>query len=356
MIQAFILFYIICAVLTMRHFGHQKEVLAISAVVLTALVGSRSGWPDELVYQMAFDRAPAPWEAYSVTPFGYVEHGYLFLASCIKLVFNNNRIYLFAMAGLSMYLLYKNLDKYSALPLIGLCDYIGRFLLNRDCQQMRSSLAILMIILAIKLVQEKKMWQFFLVIFVAYQFHHMSLIALPFYFIGRMKLNNGIIISGLLVAIVLSQLISGAISGVVENYSEDLQYTTYTEGKYVDEALGLANPMIWFQIGILLLYSFMEDRLKDLSPYYYLFRTGYFYSTLILIFFCNYTALSGRTSTMFATLEAFILPLICLGFKNKTIRVGYLAMIGIVFIYFFMSKYNAAMDMMNGGEVLMRVK
>lgn len=355
MISAFILFYIICVVLTMQRYGHQQELLMFSAVALTLLVGSRSGWPDELVYQMAFNQAPAPWKAYSTEPFGYVEHGYLFLASCVKLVINSSRFYLYVMAGLSMYLLYKGLTLYSTLPLIGLCDYIGRFLLNRDCQQMRSSLAILMIILAIKFVQEKKMWQFFLVIFVAYQFHHMSLIALPFYFFGRVKINKVVIITGLLVAIILSQTVANAISGAVENYSEDLQYTTYTEGNYVEEALGLRNPMIWFQIGILLLYSFMEDKLKD-QPYYYLFRSGYFYSTLILIFFCNYTALSGRTSTMFATVEAFILPMIGFAFKDKVVRVGYLAMIGLVFVYFFMSKYNAAMDMMSGGEVLMKVK
>lgn len=326
----------------------QRRILQIACVILTLLIGFREYWPDQIVYQIAFERVPYPWDfTWDIQPFGYAEQGYLFLASLIKVIYNNAVFYCIAMGAISMYLLYKNLRKYCIFPLLGLCVYIARFLLNRDFTQMRSSLAILLIIWASKYIVERRPLQYFLWILLAYQFHHMSLIAVPMYFFYLLNLNNRKIIVGLILALVLSQTLAGQVSDAVELYSQDLNYETYVEGEYIEQALGLRNPMIYFQTSILLLFTFGENRLKHLSKYYYLFRSGYFYSTLILIFFCNYTALSGRTSTMFATYEIFILPMLAFAFP-KNIRFIYYIGVGIVLTYFFWSKYMLAINMMHG--------
>ena len=66
-------------------------------------------------------------------------------------------------------------------------------------------------------------------------------------------------------------------------------------------------------------------------------RDGYFYSTLILICFCSFTALSGRTSSQFATLEFAIIPSLVYMFEKK--ERGYalifmaIALLGIMYIY-----------------------
>lgn len=345
---AFVLFYVACVYFSGTKEKWQNRMLILALCVLTFLIGSRQGWPDQGVYQIAFEQAPLPWNMdWSQYPYGYTERGYLFLASLVKLVLNNAHFYFLSMAGLSMYLLYKGLTKYCAIPLLGLCDYIGRFLLNRDFSQMRSSLAILLIVLAIKFIYDRKLVAYMLVILLAYQFHHLSLLGVPLYFLYKVRLSNSVIIAWLLLAMILSQIAAGSISGVVDGYSQDLNYDTYVQDNYVDEALGLRNPMIYFQMGILLLYSFMEPVLARKNPYYDLFRWAYFYSTLILIFFCNYTALSGRTSTVFATCEMFMLPSIALGL-GKTKRILFYACTGVVLAYFFWNKYNNAMMMMGG--------
>lgn len=209
------------------------------------------------------------------------------------------------------------MTKYCAIPLLGLCDYMGRFLLNRDFVQMRSSLAILLIILAVKFIYDRKLVAYMLVLLLAYQFHHLALLGVPLYFLYKIRLSSMSIIVGLLLAMVLSQVMGGSISNVVDSYSQDLNYDTYVQDEYVEEALGLRNPMIYLQIAILLMYTFMEKRVAPKSQYYHLFRWAYFYSTLILILFCNYTALSGRTSTVFATCEMFMLPSIAMGLKKR---------------------------------------
>lgn len=328
---------------------YQQQLLIATCVILTFLIGIRHNWPDEEVYIEAFNLAPLiynfNWD--TIIPFGYVEKGYLFLASIVKTLWDDSTIYLLTMGGISMFLLYKSLARYCIFPLLGLCDYISRFLLNRDFTQMRSSLAMLLIILSIRFIKENKLGMYLLVIFIAYQFHHMALIGLPLYFLYKLRLNRISIILGLALAFVLSQTIASSIEGTVDLYSEDLQYTTYTEGNYVEQALGLRNPMIYFQIVILLMFSHFEPQLRKKLVYFDLYRWAYFYSTLILIFFCNYTALSGRASTMFATVEMFILPYIMNELKGYK-RYCFIAFMGIVFVYFFWNKLNNAYIMSDG--------
>lgn len=345
----YICFYFLCIFLKKYRLEIQQLILIVTCVILTFLIGFRDGWPDQIAYQMAFDLVPYPWDfTWDTEPFAYVEKGYFFLASLVKAIYDGPVFYCIAMGAISMYLLYKILDKYSIFPLLGLCVYIARFLLSRDFTQMRSSLAILLIMLGTKYIYEKKPIKYFLLVFLAYQFHMMALIAVPMYFFYRLNLTNKKIIIGLILSLAFSQTLAGFISGTVDNYSQDLNYETYTEGGYVDKALGLRNLMIYFQMGVLLLFTFGEDKLKHLSKYYYVFRSGYFYSTLILIFFCNYTALSGRTSTMFATYEMFILPMLAYSF-SKGFRPVYYLGLGVVLLYFFYSKYMAAITMMAGG-------
>lgn len=344
----FILFYIICVYFVESvKYKNQQKFLILALTMFAFFIGLRNGWPDQGVYEIAFEQAPLPWKIdFSESPYGYAEHGYYFLASVIKLIYNNSTFYFVVIASISMFLLYENLDKYCALPLLGLCDYIGRFYLNRDGAQIRSSLAILLIILAVKFIHERRMWPYMLVILLAYQFHHMALIGVPIYFLYKIPVSRNSIVLWLLVAIILSQLLAGTVESTVDAYSQDLNYETYTQDEYVEEALGLRNPMIWFQVFILLFYTYMEPVLATKNKYYYLFRWCYFYSTLILIFFCNYTALSGRTSTMFATCEMFILPNIALGLKGKNRTLFYVGM-GLVLTYFFWSKYSSVMSMIS---------
>ena len=347
---AFLVFYVFALYVITKKETTQKAILIATLIILTCLIGSRDGWPDEKVYQIAFSEAPRPWDFIlkNVESYGYVEKGYLFLASLVKLVLNNSRFYLFCMGGLSMYLLYKGLTAYCAIPLVGLCDYIGRFLLNRDFQQMRSSLAILLLILAIKLIHDRKLVAYMLVVLLAYQFHHLSLIGIPLYFLYKVRIGPISVIVSIVMAMLFSQLLAGSISGVVDSYSQDLNYDTYVQDEYVEQALGLRNPMIYFQIAILMVYTFMEPILASKDKFYHLMRWAYFYSTLILIFFCNYTALSGRTSTVFATCEMFMLPSIAMGL-GKEKRFGFYVVVGVILVYFFWSKYRSVMMMF--GEI-----
>ena len=141
-----ILFYLDLLIQRKRE---KKLILVMILIVITVFITLRKNFPDQDSYEYAFNLAPSFLEISAKdTPIGYVELGYWYLASFIKMIANNTTFYFFSMGALSMFLLYKTLNAYCILPLIGLANYIGRFLINRDFIQIRSSLAILLIILA----------------------------------------------------------------------------------------------------------------------------------------------------------------------------------------------------------------
>jgi len=343
MLIAFAVYYFFCIFLFEKKDKSQQGVLIFTLIILTFMIGFRGMWPDKGAYLRAFQAAPTidQWGR-DVNIVSYSEAGYFYLAGLVKTIWNNEVFYLTCMGAISMCLLYRTLNALCAIPLLGLCDYIARFLLNRDFTQMRSSLAILIIILGIKFIYERKIWKYSLCILIAYQFHHMALIGLPFYFFNWFKYKKWHLIVGIIMAMILSQTFAVAISGFIDQFDNDLNITTYTTGDYVEQALKLRNPMIYYQIGVLMVFAYCEKWLKGSSKYYYLYRNAYFYSTLILIFFCNYTALSGRTSTLFATCEMFILPMIANLLPNKSYRNLFYFGTGIVLFYFFYSKYGSA--------------
>jgi hypothetical protein len=351
MIVIYLIFYVLIIYCLFLSQKKQTIILIALLIIITFLIGSRTKWPDQEVYVGAFNRAPLPWNfTLQTRPWGYVEKGYLFLASLIKMFTSNSQVYLFVMGGLSMFLLYKCLTKYSLLPLLGLAVYVARFLLNRDFQQMRSSLAILMIILAMDLIYKKKMWQYLLVIFVAYQFHHMALIGLPLYFFAQIKISRKVIYWSLPIAMFLSVSLSSGIADQVEAYSQDLQYQTYTMDQYA-EGKGLKNPMIYFQVVILVIFTYFEEKFRPMNKYYDITRTGYFYSTLILILFSQYTALASRTSTMFATYEIFIIPMMFVAYKGLWRKI-LICLLGLTLTYFFARKYYDVKKIMKSDTVI----
>ena len=335
-----ILFYLDLLIQRKRE---KKLILGIALISITIFIALRKNFPDQDSYEYAFNLVPSFLEISAKdTPVGYVELGYWYLASFIKMIANNTTFYLLAMGALSMFLLYKTLNTYCILPLIGLANYMGRFLINRDFIQIRSSLAILLIIFASKYLLKHQYIKYLFVILLAYQFHHMAFIALPFIFIYKYHPSNKAIIISLIVAAVLSQFAMQSISSVVDSWSQDLNYETYTQREYVEQALGLRNPMIYWQIFILFLFLLREKEISPQTPFYHMFRSGYFYSTLILILFCNYTALSGRTSTLFATFEIFMIPLIIHSSKGVS-KISLSILFSIMFNYFFYTKYTETM-------------
>ena len=333
MLNLYILFFIICILLTQSKVKNKDLFLFVACAVLAIGIGWRDlEWNDTAGYKIFFEQYTNDLINYSFSdkPFGYSEKGFYFLGVLAKTFTDDYRVYFLFIGALSMFFLYKDLKKYSLFPLLGLCAYLARFFMGRNLVQIRAGLAYLIIIWGIKYIHEKKMWHYILLVWIASLLHFSAWIALPLYFIHNwLPINKKTILVGLGIAFILGAFFQGPISAFVTDQAYDLNIaTTYVQDSYITRAKGLANPMIYFQCFLLLVYTFLVFYMAPINQYYYVIRDGYFYSTLILITFCSFTALSGRTSTMFATLEFSIIPSLVYLFDKKE-RVAALFLMGI---------------------------
>lgn len=293
----------------------RMNVLYMLFFILALIAGSRGlEFSDTGAYTYAFQNEAPTLANYSILSKSmyYDESGFFLLAVLVKTFTSSPRAYLIVVALITMLIMCINDKKYSIYPFVGLCVYVARFYMGRDFIQIRASLSYAFLFWAIQYIYEKKMALYFLWVFIAYQFHHSAVVAIPLYFLCNwIEFKKWHIVVGLIVAFIIGGLYSDVVRMYVEDNASDLNisadYTTGGTESYV-EGKGLLNPLIYFQCVILLIYTYFEDILAAQNKYYYVLRTGYFYSTLILIVFCTYAVLSGRTATIFATLEMAIIP------------------------------------------------
>lgn len=341
MLLAFALFYIFTIWSTGISAIRQHKLLIATCVIFTFVIGLRNPaiWDDTGVYVYSFQHSPDIFHFLEGKPYGFAEYGIYLVGCLLKLFTSSYELYLTVIAGIAMYLLYKSLDKFCVFPLLGFCDYLARYMMNRDFMQIRSSICILIIICALPLVKNRKFLKFMLVVWGAYFVHHMSLIAIPFYFLYNVKFKRYQIALLLIGAFAFAAFGSGYISDWAVANSGDLDYSTYVTDEYRNESVeqGLRNPLIYIQLFIFVLFLLMENSLKR-YPYYILFKNGYLYATIILIIFSQYTALAQRTSAMFSTLECFMIPLMLLGIKKKYWNFYFFGL-GIMLIVVFYLKF-----------------
>lgn len=341
MLLSFLLFYLLAVWSIGQKMGNQRQLLMIACIAFTFIIGSRNPmiWDDTEVYVLSYQLSPNIFHYYGGAPQGFSEPGVYFIGTLLKVFNADYVVYLTAIAGIAMALIYRSFKTLCLLPVFGFCDYIARFMMNRDFMQIRSSICILIIMCALPLIKEKKLLLFLLVVLIAYFFHHMALIALPFYFFNKIHFKKYQIYLLLAIAFLFAIFGSDLIADWAIANSDDLQYTTYVTDEYRHSSIeeGLKNPMIYVQLFILLMFVSMEKRLKH-YPYYYLLKNGYFYASLIMIVFSQFTALSMRTSAMFSTLECFIIPMMYLGMK-KGYRGLFCVAYGVVLLGAFYLKF-----------------
>jgi len=307
---------------------NKRRLLILTCVVLAILAGVRDdSWDDTEIYRIGFvDNTPSfgNLTIYDV-PFGYAEKGFFYLGVIVKSFTSNSAVYFLFVSFITLFFLYKAFDKYCYYPFLGICAYISRFYLSRNFMQIRAGLSYAVILMAMQYITTKDWKRYFAWVFVAYLFHHSALIAVPLYFLCMIDIKKWHIVAGIGVAFVIAAFYSNIVRSLVADRASDLNVDTYVVEDYQRD-WGLSNPMIYFQTFLLLVYTFTEDRMRLTTNHYVAIRNAYFYSTLILITLSCYTALSGRVSSIFATLEMVIIPSIALAFFKKDRWIAFVAM------------------------------
>lgn len=324
---------------------NNNKILIILFVICVFTIGVRNPayWIDTAAYVFSF------WESENLTSFtlhddisAYSEKGYYLICVIIKTFTNSSLIYLTVIGLLSMSFLFKSLRRYCLLPVLGLSIYIARYMLSRDMNQMRGGLAISMLMAFTYLLSTIKIKDEFKYVVVCWliSFIHTSILAaIPIVLLNHVKITKKWICFG----IIASFLVSASFSQQIIDFISQSDTIKEMARDYVDKegenikayAADLSNPMIYYQCVILFIYTFMEKKLVPMSKYYYVFRNGFFMSTVILIILCQYAILAGRVSTIFATFEIFMIPMIIKGLPKSYRSFAYLVLLAPLTMFFF---------------------
>ena len=320
-------------------------VLFITCCVFSIWAGNRDimSWADTGGYVMAFqDLTPTISDFFTTKQIGlYSERGFFFLSSVIKTFTDSYVTYFLIIALLGFYFIGNGLKKYSIFPLIGLCVYISRFVFGRHFIQIRSGLAIAVLFWGLQYFTKKDWKRCAILIAVATLLHRSALLAIPVFLMGYLKIKKKHIVWGLVISLILAGFFPDFILQYVQDAGEDINISSYTDisdtyGKN-RKGLGLANPMVYYQMAILLAFTFAEKRLRRLTPHYDTLRNGYFFSTVLLIVLGIFRVLSGRTSTVFATYEILMVPLLVYLFNRKNRMIGYIGLAAIYSTIFYLN-------------------
>ncbi len=321
----------------------RRNLLIITCVILALMAGVRNPmlWADTGTYVETFNKTHGLLGlTFKDHPFGYTEMGFFYLAVFIKTFTSNQTIYLIIISFITFYFLYKFVNKYCAFPLFAMAIYLSRFYVGRNMMQIRAALAIAIIIYFTFYVIRKDRWKYLVVIAVAYTMHHSALVALPLLLIGKRKIKSNQIYWGIAISFLIALFFGSVIRGWVQNseFLNDMASSYIQEGSEKAFANDLTNPVIWYQVFVLFIFTIFEKRFRTLTPYYYVIRNGYFYCTCILIVMCQFAIVAARTSTIFATYELVMVPIILTTFRKSDRFFPYLGF-GIVYAVLFYLNY-----------------
>ncbi len=336
---AFVFYYILSLYYFEGLKGNNRTLfLALTCAVVSIIIGGRNPmmWSDSAVYYQefvenvknlgettAFDR-----------PLNYGEMGFYYLGVISKTLSKSGTFYMMFVSAITMIILFFGIKKYSLFPFIALYVYLGRFV-NRNTIQIRAAIACAIIIWGTLYVTKRQLWKYLLVVFIASRFHTSAYLAFPLYLINYVNIKRSYIYWGILVSLIVSFYFGGTINDIVSQSDIANEWAR----SYIEEdsekaySNDLTNPVIWYQIFILFIWTFFEGKFSKLTEHYYTIRNAYFYSTVLLIILCQYAILAGRTSTVFATYEIIMIPLFPLLFNRNNRSLIYLG-IGFFFAIF----------------------
>ncbi|WP_314065815.1 EpsG family protein [uncultured Vagococcus sp.] len=272
------------------------------------------------------------------------EPGYLFfnfLFSVFGLTFYH---FLFFFSVISVSLLMIFLNKSIPYPTMGLVYYYARFFIVRDMGQIRSSIACIICLFAIPFIKGKRWVPFLIIVGIASLFHIVSLamilVYLFYHMFSEITVKSGLVWMAVcqLGSVILS-IPSLYIWLIPGRYATYFTSTAYTSGS------GLLNPILWMQMAIFIgaSYTFLSKKNINYTNQEVVLKE-YFLSSLILILFGSLGTVGGRISTVFATTEILVVPLMFQHLlKNKYISLiaFYLfSLVVLILIFVVSGAYN----------------
>lgn len=278
----------------------KSRVLILSFLLFILFLGLREkiGW-DWRAYNGLFNLLSDSFAYDAVSSFALQqkkEIGFLYYSIVIKSIYDNFNFYIFASTLIDAIILFTFLRKYCVNIAWGVAAFIVMSLVT-EVDLMRNIKAILLFLIALKYIVDRKLLKYSLVILLATSFHSSSIIFFPLYFILYREYSKKIILLLFIIGniIFFFRLSIGGI--IIESISlalgskYALLYEAYSTNDFYMEARGLSIGFVERTCSFVLIYLFSDKILlqnkRNLifvnSFYLYIFPHLFFYDFLIVL-------------------------------------------------------------------------
>ena len=280
------------------------------------------GW-DWYSYYPLFESIPSLFHLSSsdFNTLSLIEPGYIIYIAFIKLLTKNYQVFVFISVLIDFLLLYKTFKRYDQNIAFAFALFIG-FSTILEINLMRNIKAILIFLLALPYIRERKIFPYMGLIVLAIMFHISAVIYIPLYFFLHKKMSSNIlfllILCGIIVFIlqisyispmiqIASSFLGGKISLMTENYlNSDLN----------SAPRGISLRLIERLLSISLLIVYYKKIISE-NPNNILFVNLFILYILSTLYLYEVDILFDRIGTLFIISYCFIYPIIGENIKLK---------------------------------------
>lgn len=259
---------------------------------------------------------------------GGFEKGYQVYCAGIKLFTDNYLVFNFINTAIDFLLLYFIFKRYSRYPIFTLLIYFGVYGVAFEIDMIRNLKSILLFILSIKYIEDRKILPFAALNLLGFFFHSSSLIYFPMYFLLKINWNRLFIFVTFILGNIYYLLDKRLIIKSIGNFAKMLPGSI---GKKVSVYISIVPD--YFPLGVTLFYLervaifilvlFMLNRLSE-KRYGTIFANSLFLSVFIFLFGAEFSVLTLRIGILFVYSYWFILPMLFEVNDNIGIKVGVL--------------------------------
>lgn len=272
----------------------------------------------------------------------YAEYGYILLNTIVKSLGLNINVVFIVVSLVTMFIICFTYRKYTKYYIVAVFVYCARFYFMLNMGQIRQGLAMAIVLLSIKYIDERKALKFILIVFIAGSFHSVAYIMLPMYFINKITINEKLF--WILIVFVMLLGVTGWFGIFINSFSNFLPKSilNYYYNPEYGYKLGVLNSVTLFRILICFIIFRFIGTIRNNVKYFDIIFKIYLCGIIILIVFNEVAVLASRTATLYAMFEPiFIGSFICI-FKNKFVGHAIILVYIFILIYvnFYLRMYN----------------
>lgn len=324
-------------------FRYVRKHFYLCVVIVLVLFSGFRGYgvgTDDLNYIDIFNSSPSLSDWFSgkyVYNYSdsFIEPGYLFLNSSIKLLSSNSRWLIFIVALFSIGIASYNYYKYSEYSFLVLLMFFSHTFLYRDMNQIRSALAAALGLFLFTYIPKKQNLKSFITITACLSIHLASISYLIGYLFSKLKPGKWILIFLVIFGLIVGYLnLSSVLLGMIPSANVlALKLIDYSQNELFVNSVSLLDLTNIKNIMIMIIVFCCWDRMILLSPRFPIFATFMGLSTFWRLAFSDFGVLAGRVSTLLGISEVLLIPSFIILFRNRFL--GFI----VVFIYAFLMLY-----------------